>query len=715
MAGDSTRTQDVTRTHRYFFGWAATALYGIAVPGLLLFSPARAQAPPECKPAPCLSEIGEITSDTVRAIRDHKTPPKKGTLKAVMKVKNEGRMVPGGPKMMRYFEGYDATNGFDPKGKTPWPATHGVPAPGPTLRARVGDTVNIMFLNQIDVGVFGDSIDRLERGISKSFCDEASNAAISDPHWYPVTARDKSPNCFHGSSTTNIHFHGTHVTPNGLGDNVLLQIRPDPASATENRWRTAFEKIFNEKTCPATWDDVPKDYWRDQKELLSQHDKSALPADETEINAGLWPQYFIGAYPYCFKITEKAGHEAAQVPGTQWYHAHKHGSTTVNMLNGLSGVFIIEGKYDDDLKKIYPTLRQKVLVLQQLDDTPNLERAMHSNNSPPGPPSIFVNGQVNPTIEMRPGEIQLWRIVNATVQPTIRGSFDKPDLDFRQIAQDGVQFKWVNFEGQPFTPAPKPREMRKFSLAPGGRIDLLVKVPDQAKSGDIYKLSPLLTISVAGDQARMDFPDRDHYPEFPDHLPDDSLKDIPAPPPPQPHRTLKFGWEKGRKVQGRDNKTNAAPEFMIDDQKFKDKTYQQTMCLGQVEDWKITNTTSLTHPFHIHVNPFQVIEIYDPNQKTIYKPGKDFVWHDVINIPAALMAEGKVILDETTKEAKTPGYVIIRQHFVDFPGSFVLHCHILAHEDRGMMQLVRVVDKNDPAVDFKTCTVKDNNAIYGHH
>jgi FtsP/CotA-like multicopper oxidase with cupredoxin domain len=94
-------------------------------------------------------------------------------------------------------------------------------------------------------------------------------------------------------------------------------------------------------------------------------------------------------------------------------------------------------------------------------------------------------------------------------------------------------------------------------------------------------------------------------------LPDDSLKDIPAPPPPQPHRTLKFGWEKGREVQGRDNKTNAAPVFTIDDQKFKDKTYQQTMYLGQVEDWKITNTTSLTHSFHIHVNPFQVIEIYD--------------------------------------------------------------------------------------------------------
>jgi hypothetical protein len=87
----------------------------------------------------------------------------------VIKVENERRRVPDGFKMMRYFEGYDATNGFDPAGKVPWPATHGVPTLGPTLRARVGDTVNIMFLNQIDVGVFGCSIDRLERGLSISF------------------------------------------------------------------------------------------------------------------------------------------------------------------------------------------------------------------------------------------------------------------------------------------------------------------------------------------------------------------------------------------------------------------------------------------------------------------------------------------------------------------------------------------------------------------
>ena len=54
-------------------------------------------------------------------------------------------------------------------------------------------------------------------------------------------------------------------------------------------------------------------------------------------------------------------------------------------------------------------------------------------------------------------------------------------------------------------------------------------------------------------------------------------------------------------------------------------------------------------------------------------------------------SNGNLILDPVTHKAQTPGYVRIHQTFQDFPGSFVLHCHILAHEDRGMMQLVRVI------------------------
>ena len=68
-----------------------------------------------------------------------------------------------------------------------------------------------------------------------------------------------------------------------------------------------------------------------------------------------------------------------QAPGTHWYHAHKHGSTAINVANGMTGAFIIEGKYDDDLNAAYArymlkdnkpwnTRSQPVLVLNQLGD-----------------------------------------------------------------------------------------------------------------------------------------------------------------------------------------------------------------------------------------------------------------------------------------------------------------------------------------------------------
>jgi FtsP/CotA-like multicopper oxidase with cupredoxin domain len=79
------------------------------------------------------------------------------------------------------------------------------------------------------------------------------------------------------------------------------------------------------------------------------------------------------------------------------------------------------------------------------------------------------------------------------------------------------------------------------------------------------------------------------------------------------------------------------------------------------------------------------LEIFDPNnppetQLTKMKP--PYVWRDTIAIPASTgtIAEPNV------------GYVRIRSRFVDFPGTFVLHCHILDHEDRGMMQMVEIVD-----------------------
>jgi FtsP/CotA-like multicopper oxidase with cupredoxin domain len=698
---------DKTTSRRDFFARAMAATSAITLAEFLPNSLVEAQTP-ACNPTPCFANPGEIKSTG-------------GKLRGIITINNEVRTVQNVPKRVRFFAGY---NPADPK---PWPNTKGLPAPGPTLRGKVGDTVNITLLNHINVADFRESVnagpgmgtDRAEKGLG---CD-ASTAVIdgvTDKNWYPKA--DHFADCFHGSNTGNLHFHGTHTNPDGLGDNVLIQVLPSPRDAkgnpvvNENSVGRLFERIF--ANCPTKYDQLPKPWRDEQADLLNKYDHSQewegqrglppemrlLPKNEELIKRGLWPQFYIGAYPHCFPLPAYEGEgpgkpTMGQAPGTHWYHAHKHGSTALHLLNGLAGAFIIEGKYDEDLRKIYPNFdgAQKVLVLQEFDDTPNLIRAGL------GARPLLVNGLLTPTITMQPGEVQLWRFVNAAqslgggkplaIQFGVPTSGTAPIA--MQIAQDGVQYKWENFEPQLKTP------MQSFPFATGNRMDLLVQAPSTPGNFTLLSKPPssvLANVQVTGTAITpaQKFPDKSNYPEFPHFLHDID--------PPSVHitRTMTFGWEKGRTGPGRNANPgpllNSGPIWNIDGKQFEDGTIDQLMLLNSAEDWIIYNYSTVNHTFHIHVNPFQVIQIHDPNQNPpdTYAPTKDFIWQDTIALPSALVANGKMVLDPNTGLAQTPGYVKIRQHFVDFPGTFVLHCHILGHEDRGMMQLVQVQDNHTP-------------------
>jgi FtsP/CotA-like multicopper oxidase with cupredoxin domain len=185
------------------------------------------------------------------------------------------------------------------------------------------------------------------------------------------------------------------------------------------------------------------------------------------------------------------------------------------------------------------------------------------------------------------------------------------------------------------------------------------------------------------------------YPKLPEYLA--NL----APPTAKP-RILDFGWEEGRTGPGR-NANNEPPHFMINGKQFEQNGMVIDQCMreGDTEDWILENHTTVLHPFHIHVNPFQVTRIESPTKDkptTIYSPANP-IWQDVINIPAGVINSDNTLV---------PGVVHIRHRFVDFTGTYVLHCHILAHEDRGMMELVRVVS---PADYKKGCQV----GIPEHH
>jgi FtsP/CotA-like multicopper oxidase with cupredoxin domain len=633
--------------------------------------------------------------------------PGEKRLRAIMEMIDGDFLIPNiGRQHLRQYRAWDASGPAAPAGTAV--------SPGPTLRARLGDQVEVAFLNKVDERNFPYSfVTDTKPGVSNFGCDKVGLPDAAGKFPYP--ASDIFPNCFHGSSTANIHFHGTHTSPDGVGDNVLVQVLADDKQPD---WTTILNQMFDSGKIPQRWLDLPQAFRDAQLDLIKKHDaraaadalKNHLPAPEAllksnkeRIGAGLWPQYFIGAFPNFFEIPDydSGKFKAGQAPGTHWYHAHKHGSTSLHIRNGLAGALIIEssheGGYDHFIRKYFGWgdaygEHEKIFVFQQYDATQNLERNPRGGGA--GSNQVLINGKLTPTIVMKPGEVQLWRLINATegnlngvikVGKRQTGMFAAPQFTFAQTAQDGVQFSPANYSSQPFLDGQVSDS--GLVLAAGNRADLLVKAPPQTgivpfKSGG----TTLFFVNVTGDPVSPDKSLPDTWAEMPKFL-----LDLPQPSPtdtPNPGSPVKFEWEAGRTKPG---PRPDPPHFMINGKQFEEKVppIDQCMPLGGLQDWVLENYTSvIAHPFHIHINPFQVIRIDTPtgvNTYSPYSPKDNFVWQDVIAVPAARIDGTQV----------TPGRVTIRQTYADFTGTFVLHCHILAHEDRGMMQLVRIVPRSN--------------------
>ena len=737
--GSSNTTGESGVTRRDFLQQAIAVASGLAIGSMLpgfAKGPwvAEAQAPTCIAPGQLLQSIMEIKSSG--------SGPTK-TLKAVLKVLDENRTYLGQPAQgqtgpscnsgrMRYVAGYDVNDPSDV-----WPKTLGVPSPAPTLRASVGDTVQITLVNNVNVHNFPNGqMDVAEHGQA---CEQNTTFGVGNT--YPGNPTfENPPNCFHGSSSTNLHFHGTHVSPSGIADNVLINVRPSPRTPEPNSkplvteqtvspfFKEIFDKCATQSPWPLLWTDWPSDWQKFQQKLLVDYDNTAtwlgqsppkggppvLPLhdqlwynDQQQMMAHELPQYYVGAFPSCFTIPKWNGqsNSMGQSPGTHWYHAHKHGSTALNLANGMAGALIIEGDYDATLKAYYKSkgqlLKDQVLLLQQFSAVLGLLRASGTSDL------VSVNGQYTPILEMKPNETQLWRIVNACHQAAV--PLNAPTgIKWVQSAQDGVQLDPRNYDPDPSSPtnAPIPVPAKAIlkngqwlstgSLAPGNRVDLLVQAP--STTGD-YKVTfgsnntLLLTVRVTGTAvSSTPFPSRDEFPKMPGFL-----WDI-IPPIGMVKRDIRFNTTKTQFAgpaptptpqgsTGNRNPTpapsplipNAPPTHTINGKQFSGEI-DQYMKLGATEEWTLFNDTPIggpAHPFHIHINPFQVIALFDPSYmdpslKTTGVPLREpWVWWDNFAIPPG-------------------GWAKMWTRFVDFTGTFVFHCHILGHEDRGMMQLVNV-------------------------
>jgi FtsP/CotA-like multicopper oxidase with cupredoxin domain len=555
---------------------------------------------------------------------------------------------------------------------------------------------------------------------------------------------------------------------------------------------------------PYLLEEMPK-VWQDkQKELLKLSDDTApypgkrpppggppvLPADmqlspvnKWQIDHGVWPQYSIGAFPHCFRLPayDPAKMKMGQSPGTHWYHAHKHGSTALNVGNGMTGAFIIEGEYDDALRKFYEAtpqhknwgLEEHVLVIQQLASGLNLLSAANLG----GPAPLSVNGRPAPVVIMRPNQVALWRIVNSAPRSSVQFQGDadqstkpgKARVLWRQTAQDGVQLDPKNYTLLGAV-------NNTFNLAAANRADLLVQapavegrynIPITTSVSDIINVIPpgtpattLLTVLVQRDSAKiidppMPFMDEKDFPKQPDFLKD--IQELIV-----LERHLRFDTkpysDRGHVSKSFTPRKGTMPVHQINDKLYSDQVVDQTMYLDSVEEWKISNkTTNIAHPFHIHINPFQIVELFKPNSKKTQDKNspcyvdpldpqtwkvtalwtadcfddaggrlpQPWVWWDTFAIPTARQEKLSCTKVEECEPAAIrpyvtcmkfpeprpkdkqppdvdmvdecrvtiPGYYKFKSRFVDFTGQYVLHCHILAHEDRGMMELVQVIPR----------------------
>lgn len=408
----------------------------------------------------------------------------------------------------------------------------------------------------------------------------------------------------HDFNTTNLHTHGLHVSPEGNSDNVLRAMPPPDGS-------TAAE------------------------------------------------------YPVEIDIPEN------HPPGTFWYHPHIHGSTAIQVSSGMAGALIIEGGLDD-VKEI-AAAEEKIFVFQQIayDTQGQIEdfntslgfgqwEKLHRQHT--------VNGQLYPTFTMHPGELQRWRLIHAGVAETIMATIYGPGadnlMDFNEIKK--LPINTLNEIAADGLALGKLDAWQEVELEPGYRSDVLVKLEmpgtyylvDDATDKNTSLLGAeeseklLARIQVAGDALDMPLPDASALaPLRP--FQDITDQEITG------SQTVVFCMCK--------DQTSGKITYTVNGRVF-DPDHARQLKLNTVEEWEVStdpNSIAPSHPFHIHVNPFQVT-------RTGPDGNPEIVWKDTL-----LIKQG-----EPQK---------LRTRYEDFPGKFVMHCHILDHEDQGMMEVEEVV------------------------
>ncbi len=328
-----------------------------------------------------------------------------------------------------------------------------------------------------------------------------------------------------------------------------------------------------------------------------------------------------------------------QGPGFFWYHPHAHGVVAKQIMGGMSGGLVVDG-----MERLFPVLsglRERFLLIKHVE--------LGDENE-----VISINGQIDPEVAIQPNEMQFWRIghIGATL--------------FIKLRIEGMSLYVLATDGHPLS---QPRKVSELLLGPGQRVDAIAigpqpgeyamrtvpfqneawRKPDPAQQlvTIVSSGSPASSADVESEVMRQRVQGARWY---------DEVRATPI----ARRRRLEYSRTPDRHV------------FMIDGRVMDENRVDQTVKLGDTEEWTVVNTDQQYHSFHIHQTAFLVTEINGVAQR------EDSLRDTVSLLPATERrpSEAKVVIPFTDP-------VIV--------GRFVYHCHAVDHEDKGMMGIVEVI------------------------
>ncbi|MGK2316424.1 multicopper oxidase family protein [Gordonia rhizosphera] len=329
--------------------------------------------------------------------------------------------------------------------------------------------------------------------------------------------------------------------------------------------------------------------------------------------------------------------------GVCWYHPHHHGMVADQLFAGLYGAIIVD---EDDWATVPPrvvVVSDVTVVDGQVAGVSGVERMLGRTGQ-----TLLTNGQVTPALRAPAGGRERLLVVNACSSRYL--DLELAGLDAQLRGRDSVRLA-------------QPRSTQRVVLTPGNRADLVITVPS----------SPVELTAAAYDrgQAGMGMmggqsavsPEATVLSIVPDaEAPASVVADASTTPRPDLRvaavdatrtLTMTMGGMGG----------GGGMRFLIDGRAFDPNRVDQTVRVGTVEEWTIVNQSPMNHPFHLHIWPMQVVRGADSEVQTVDV-------RDVVDVPARQS-------------------VTVRISFDRFPGNTLYHCHILDHEDLGMMGVIQ--------------------------